>query len=265
MNFLSAALEVLPLGWRIFPVAEGAKVPAIPAKQGGRGVLDATDDESIIEAWAQAYPRANLGVACGEGSGILVVDIDAGNGGMASVRELRAAGMQLLETVCCRTANGGWHLYYRYDRGPRNSKSLLAKGVDIRTTGGYVVAPPSNLGAGKSYRWHRAPLGSDLPRLPQWALEKLKPREATPFYTEPAGDPGDMAGLIHFLEHSGSGERNASLYWAACRAGEMVARGEIAAQEAFSQLADAMRRIGLDAAEVKTIKSGLRMGQARGR
>jgi hypothetical protein len=262
MNFLSAAMEILPLGWKVFPVAEGLKVPAIPAKQGGRGVLDATDNEDTIEKWAHAYPSANLGVACGEISGILVVDVDASSGGIASLRELREAGFQLPKTVSARTANGGWHGYYRYHPGPKNSKSLLARGIDIRTTGGYVVAPPSRLLGGLAYRWHRAPLGGDLPALPRWALEKLKPREETPFYREQAGEPGDMAGLVHFLQDAPPGERNAILYWCACRSGGMVARGEVPEGEAMAQLASAAEGLGLARREFeKTIKSGLRMGR----
>lgn len=262
MNFLSAAMEILPLGWKIFPVAAGQKVPAIPAKQGGRGVLDATDDEETIERWAHDYPGANIGVACGAASGILVVDVDAGNGGLASVRELRQAGLQLPPTVSVRTANGGWHGYYRFHPGPRNSKSLLAKGIDIRTTGGYVVAPPSELYGDKRYAWHRRPLGGDLPEFPRWAIERLKPREETPFYREPSIDPGDIEGLICYLERAPGGERNAILFWCACRAGEAVAAGEIAEADARQQLAIAAERAGLDRREIpKTITSGLRKGR----
>lgn len=263
MNFLSAAMDVLPFGWKVFPVAPGGKLPAIPKSQGGNGHKDATDDEAIIEGWAQKYPRANLGLACGAASGILVVDIDVSHGGLASLRDLKERGYTLPQTVSVRTPSGGWHGYYRYGHGLRNSQSLLGPGIDIRAEGGYVVAPPSRLSGGKCYSWHRAPLGADLPVLPAWAAEKLKPRERTPFYHEPfEGEPGDIGGLIWYLERAPSGERNAILFWCACRAGESVMRGELAEADAAAQLTTAAKAVGLEGGETqRSIRSGLRRGK----
>ena len=223
MDFLEAAFDLCSFGWKVFPCAAGKKEPAISKREGGRGCLDATDDEEIISGWAAKYPDANIGIACGDVSGILVLDIDPKNGGMASIQELRSRGLCLPQTVSVRTPSGGWHLYYAYAAGPKNSKSLLAKGVDIRTTGGYVVAPPSHLREGCGYAWHIRPLGGDLPRLPGWAIHKLKPREETPFYRE-RREPGDIEALVIWMERAPQGERNECLHWASMRAGEAVMR-----------------------------------------
>lgn len=261
MDFLEAAFHLCSFGWKVFPLVPGEKVPAIPKKEGGRGVLDATDDEDTIAAWARRFPDANIGVACGEASGILVVDVDTNHGGVDALRELLEEGKRLPASVTVRTANGGFHLYFRYVAGPKNSKSLLAKGVDIRTSGGYVVAPPSRLTGGRTYSWKRPPLGSDLPDLPLWAIEKLRPRERTPFYREPSGDPGDLTGLIEFLKQAPEGERNAILFWTSARAGEMIGRGEISLHEARAQIASAAASIGLSQSEIsKSLESGLRAG-----
>ena len=204
-------------------------------------------------------------MATGDQSNLLVVDIDAGNSGLQSIANFRQGGLRLPPTVSVRTPSGGWHLYYAYDRNPKNSKSLLAKGIDVRTTGGYVVAPPSKLDSGRGYSWYTRPLGSDLPRLPAWALQKLRPREETPFYTE-RREPGDIEALVIWLEQAPAGERNACLYWAACRAGEAVIRGEISQQEAFQDIVTAGRRIGLDPGEPeKSARSGIRTGLYRRR
>lgn len=260
MDFLSAAFELCSFGWKVFPLAPGEKVPAIPKREGGRGVLDATDNEDIIADWASKYPAANIGVACGESSGILVVDIDAGNGGSESIRRLRDEGNRLPPTVTVRTANGGWHLYYRFVSGPKNSKSLLAKGVDVRTTNGYVVSPPSQLSGGRHYRWLRRPLGSDLPLLPHWALGKIQPREEAPFYRE-RREPGDIEALVVFMQNAPGGERNSILHWCSMRAGEAVSRGEITEPEAFSDMVNAGMAAGLDRGEaMKTARSGIKRG-----
>lgn len=263
MDFLEAAFDLCSFGWAVFPCAPGKKEPAIPKREGGRGCLDATDDEEKICDWAAKYPRANVGIACGDRSGLLVVDIDAGHGGVESVTDLRARGLKFPPTVSVRTPSGGWHLYYAYDRNPKNSKSLLAKGIDVRTTGGYVVAPPSKLDSGRGYSWYTRPLGSDLPRLPAWALQKLRPREETPFYTE-RREPGDIEALVAWMEKAPPGERNSCLHWAAMRAGEAVLRGEISQPEALADMIQAGMRVGLDQAEAgKTARSGIRRGMRR--
>jgi hypothetical protein len=265
MDFLEAAFDLCSFGWKVFPCSPGKKEPAIPKREGGRGCLDATDDEEIIGDWARKYPNANIGIACGPGSGIIVVDIDVA--GLASVRGLRDAGLKLPPTVSVKTPSGGWHLYYAYAAGPKNSKSLLAHGIDIRTGGGYVVAPPSVLdrsGGASSYRWYTRPLGADLPRLPAWALQKLRPREETPFYREAPRTPGDIEGLIVTMERAPGGERNSILHWCSMRAGEAVIRGEISEEQAFSDMVQAALRVGLSRDESrKTARSGIKRGMRR--
>lgn len=263
MDFLEAAFDLCAFGWQVFPCAVGGKEPAIPKREGGRGCLDATDDEEILLDWSAKYPRANIGIACGKRSNLLVVDIDAGNGGIESIAGLRSRGLKLPPTVCVRTPSGGWHAYYAYSAGPKNSKSLLAKGVDIRTEGGYVVAPPSKLADKREYRWHVRPLGSDLPRLPQWALQKIQPRPETPFYHE-RREPGDIDALVAFMEKAPPGERNAILHWCSMRAGEDVMRGAITEAQAFEDMVRAAMRVGLDGNEAKkTARSGIKRGMRR--
>jgi len=173
--FLEAAFYLVPLGFRIFPLMPGSKIPAISKDKGGRGCLDATDDEEIIEDWAHHLPRANVGIATGKPSNCIVIDLDPRNGADKSIELLKEAGHVFPPTVTAMTANGGMHFYYAYEASLRNSKSVLAPGIDVKTTGGYVVAPPSVLDGGKRYTWQNSPLGGDLPRLPQWAVQKLKP------------------------------------------------------------------------------------------
>lgn len=260
MDFLSAALDLIQLGFKIFPIAAGEKVPAI---KGGRGFKDAVDDEGIIEAWSRDYPNANVGVACGEVSGIIVVDIDPRNGGMETVRSLRQRGFELPPTISVFTPSGGVHGYYRYQDGLSGSRNPLGAGIDVQSNGKYVVAPPSRLSDGRGYSWRRAPFGDSFPPLPQWVVKRLTPPKPTrtPFYEPVRGDPGDLTGPMVFLETMTAGERNKVLFWAACRAGDMMRKGEISETEAISQLMAAGARAGLDQGEMpKTIRSGIRKG-----
>ena len=63
------------LGWPVFPLAPGSKVPAIPREDGGHGHLDATTDPETIRAWWTERPRANIGISPGPAR-LMVVDVD---------------------------------------------------------------------------------------------------------------------------------------------------------------------------------------------
>lgn len=219
MDFFSAALHLTSFGYKVFPLAIGEKIPAIPSARGGRGCLDATDDEDILSEWAKRYPKANIGIACGLPSNIVVIDLDPRNGSDTSIEFLKSRKQIFLPTATARTANGGTHLYYTYEPELKNSKSVLAAGVDFKTTGGYVVAPPSVLTGGKAYTWLASPLGENLPRMPRWAIEKLKPKPE-PLMPKPKDAPKEITPLVQFVAAAGSGERNNKLFWAACRAAE---------------------------------------------
>ena len=250
--FLDAAFHLTQFGFKVFPLLRGAKIPAVPKDKGGRGCLDATDDEEAIASWARLYPRANIGIACGVPSGIIVIDLDPRNGSAESISKLKARKQLFPDTVTVQTANGGTHFYYAYEPALKNSKSALAPGIDVKTTGGYVVAPPSVLDGGKAYRWLLSPLGDSLPRLPKWATEALKPKPVVAKAFDSKSGPKDIAPLVDFVSKAGQGDRNKKLFWAACRAGESSLL-DGAGQAAFLSAALAC---GLDKIEAeKTIQS----------
>lgn len=256
--FIDAAFHLTQFGWKVFPLMPRSKIPAVPKDHGGRGCLDATDDEDVIGAWARKYPRANIGLACGLPSRVVVIDLDPRNGSDDSVARLRAKKQLFSPTVTAKTANGGTHFYYAYEPELKNSKSALAPGIDVKTTGGYVVAPPSLLDEDRRYRWINSPLGDRLPRLPRWALEALKPRPAPVRAYDKASAPKDISKLLEFVSHAGTGNRNNALFWAAAKAAEA---GQLTdgAQTAFIETAIGN---GLDPVEAKkTVESASKKGR----
>lgn len=261
MNFLESAFHLCQFGFKVFPLAPGHKIPAISKDRGGRGCLDATDDEEIIADWAYHIPKANIGIATGTPSGVMVVDLDPRNGSEASIEALASRKQTFPATVVARTANGGQHLYFAVEDGLLNSKSSLAPGIDVKTTGGYVVAPPSVLVGGLAYRWLNSPLGDQFPRLPRWAAEALKPKPKPEVVFSTASAPDDVAGLLAFVGKSSVGERNNVLFWAACRMAEQGVLG--GANEAA--LIQAARASGLDIVEIgKTVTSAKSKGKLGG-
>jgi len=138
------ALAYAQLGWAIFPCRPGEKTPLTP-----HGVKDATRDESQIQAWWDRWPNANLAVACGEPSGVYVVDVDVSEkaNGWSSLN-----GYEIPKTVRQDTPSGGAHFFFRTDNPPANKNSFLP-GIDIRGTGYYVVLTPSLHPNGQRYTW----------------------------------------------------------------------------------------------------------------
>jgi RecA-family ATPase len=139
------------------------------------GLLDATTDEQQLAKWWKVNPQANLAVATGEASGLVVIDIDPDKGGWESLLELEEKHGRPPETVEVETGGGGIHLYYRYPDGVKiGSRNGWRPGVDVKADGGYVIAPPSNHVKGV-YHWAdgRRPCDVELADIPPWLLELL--------------------------------------------------------------------------------------------
>jgi hypothetical protein len=269
VDFTEAALRYAgQLGWPVFPIAHGAKVPAI---KGGAGVKDATADADQIRAWGRAYPDANLGIACGKPSGIVVVDVDPRHGGDASIRVLAAKGRAFPPTPRARTGNKGWHLVLRHPpigtSEIGNSKGRLGRGIEVKSTGGYVLVAPSwtrksDDGPGGRYTWEVSPFDAPVLRLPLWMITMLTPAPAPRLTFAPKLDGSDIEPLARFVASSTQGERNNRLYWAACRARELIERRVISEATAIQRLSQAAAAAGLRGQDapgaLRTIMSGIK-------
>ena len=270
-------------GWAVLPVAgrrEGGcgcrhRDCENPAKHPltRHGVHDATADPVLIREWWRRSPSANVGIAMGAASGLVVVDVDLPRGGRESLRVLQQSGRQLPPTLTVRTGGGGLHLFYLPPRGRRvpNAVARLLgvdqplPGIDLRGDGGYVVAPPSVHASGGRYRWR----GGRLAPLPAWAWPPPpKPRSSAP--ASPArstdGSAYGLAALAREVEEVRSrpvGYRNDGLNKAAFCLGRLVAGGELAEHLVVEALLAAALASGLGQREAeRTIRSGLTSGEA---
>jgi hypothetical protein len=128
----------------------------------------------------------------------------------------------------------------------------LAKGVDTRGEGGYVIWWPA---AGGAVVCDAAPAP-----WPQWLFETLWPSSAPRSKLE--GEPLDqrrLEGVLRKIKFAPESQRNSSLFWGACRLGEAVHRGEIAAAVVTAALVRAALSAGLPEREARcTIESAFR-------
>ncbi len=176
---LQFALGLQEEGWLVFPLRAGTKRPL-----SAHGFHDGTDSTSQARRWWSEFPDAGVAVATGRKSGLVVVDVDPRNGGDETLRSLITQFGELPPTRCVATGGGGQHYYFRHPGGVIPGVQSLWPGIDLKSDGGYVVAPPSRHPSGMRYKFVPAvgPDGELLPVLPMpgWMHEevvKAKKRE----------------------------------------------------------------------------------------
>ena len=249
---LHRALAFAEAGWPVFPCHPGQKTPAT-----AHGYLDATTDLRQIARWFTRHPGANLAIATGA-PGPDVLDVDqhgpVGNG-YAAFNRLRRTGLLDGASAYVATPSGGLHAYF--PGTTQRNGHLPAHHLDFRSHGGYILAPPSQVG-GKPYQLIKTTGGQgEL----DWAavIRVLEPqrRHQPGLESQPARE-ADVERLAAWVARQQEGNRNAGLYWAAHRALDTNRAADL------SPLAIAARQAGLDDQEIhRTLDSARRTGEAR--
>lgn len=245
MPTLEDALNLARAGWAVLPL--NGKVPRT-----SHGVKDASADPEQVARWWRSGSH-NIGARV---PGVLMVlDIDPQNGG--SLEALEAAAGTLLPptlTVHSGRGTGGQHRYYLHPGGPLSS-TRLPEGIDVKTERGYCVMPPSlHPATGKPYHWERHRAAA----LPAEVVALLRPPAPRAHASPSSSDalPKRALYLARYVERLAEGQRNAGLFWAACRAVE-----DRHPRETFDLLEAAAMVAGLDQHEAaRTIASARRQG-----
>ncbi|MGW2020550.1 bifunctional DNA primase/polymerase [Streptomyces decoyicus] len=274
---LAHALLAADRGYPVIPLTR-SKLPAIrsphrghpevPPCRGecgrlGHGVHDASTDPLTIRRMFATAPWAiGYGLACGQPPHHLIgIDLDTKNGadGLTALRFLAEQhGFPIPPTVTVLTPSGGRHLWLTGPPAPPvpNSVGRLAPGIDIRGAGGYLVGPGSLTAHG---RYALAPGSPQRPAPVPSALLTLLTAPPPSTHREPPEGvpPQPAAALVRFVRASPPGQRNARLFWAACRAYDSGL-----GQELTARLTEAARHTGLSAQEARaTITSAARRRQ----
>ena len=248
---LHRALAFAEAGWPVFPCQPGQKTPAT-----AHGYLDATTDPQQITRWFTRHPAANLAIATGA-PGPDVLDVDqhgpAGNG-YAAFNRLRRAGLLDGATAYVATPSGGLHAYFT-GTTQRNGH-LAAHHLDFRSHGGYILAPPSQVG-GRPYQLIKTT--GDRGELDWSAVTGVlqpQPRHQ-PDPQHQSAPEADVERLAGWVARQQEGNRNAGLYWAANRALDASQAADL------SPLAAAARHAGLDDREIgRTLDSARKAREA---
>jgi len=210
-------------GTKLTDIAElaiGVGLPVFPCRDDKRpacphGFKDAVIVGELVRELWRHFPSPLIGVPTGKASGLFVLDIDPEG---IDWLDMVCRGGRLTATRVHRTRRGGLHLIYWLPKEPLpNSAGKLARGVDTRGEGGYVIWPPSE---GYVVVEH-----SPIAVIPRWLERRLRaPRQVGPataaVFTGRGRGWSRGAALERFVAQSREGERNQRLFWAACRAAE---------------------------------------------
>lgn len=160
-TLLDWALAYASRGFRVLPLHNmregrctcgqdcGKNAAKHPRVKGGYKA--ATTDPEQIKAWWVKWSTANIGIATGRDSRLVVLDVD-GSQGLMMLRALIAQHEPFPRTATVKTARG-WHIWFRYPESLSAIPCSAGAGLDVRGDGGYCIAPPSVHATDHVYDW----------------------------------------------------------------------------------------------------------------
>ena len=163
---------------------------------------------TILRLWHR-WPGELIGIATGTVSALWVLDIDLKH--RAAWDWWQANHHHLLPTRTYATRSGGLHLYFRDGDDIGCTTGRISRGIDTRGDGGYVI------------NWFAAGLAchdqSPPAPWPAWLRAALSPSAAAFGSAPPHAVSAETAvvGIVRRVAEAREGERNAVLFWSACR------------------------------------------------
>jgi hypothetical protein len=172
-DILTAATGYAARGWivhRIHPASAKVNSPGKqPIDTGWQKVMKPATEEKLKQWFGDANPKGyNIGLLCGEASGITVIDLD---------RMIYADIFNGVGTLRSSRTDGRGHVFFKYNPRLKASKHHNI-GIEVLATGNNVILPPSIHISGDVYKWDdpAAPL-IEMPEEIEARLTNLFKRE----------------------------------------------------------------------------------------
>ncbi len=159
-QLIDIALKYAKWGWPVLPLyspIRGKCDCGADCKSPGKhprikgGVNAASLDLECVLNWWQQWPHANVGIATGRVSNLVVMDLDERHGGVHSWTQWEKT--HSTKTSLIAKTGGGFHLFFDAQGHEIKSRAGILPGVDVRADGGYIVAAGSLHHSGVPYSW----------------------------------------------------------------------------------------------------------------
>lgn len=223
---LTHALEYAELGYPIFPVCSplwGAHTHPKRDEQTGAwiavpcpkdrigktpvvawgGAAARVPSKAQIHEWWRRFPNANIGMATGVLSGVIVLDADSGD---AKKLAMERGGLDRTPAVFTGKP-GGIHFWLEHPGYVVRNFARRLPGTDLRADGGYVLLPPSLHASGARYRWVGETAGLRPAPVPEWLSALLNASESAADAPE-----GDVLRLEDIVAGIQEGARDTTLF-----------------------------------------------------
>lgn len=166
----------------IVPLNNYSKIPKVSWSNEKNQIKNLEELESLTAENSAMKNITGYSLICGKKSNIIVIDIDRnhGDGSIDGIENFKKFinefseedKKQILSTMIVKTPRGGKHLYFRYKEGLK-SKANYIEGVDIKTDGGLIVLPGSEVRIEGKVKTYELIQNSEIKDLPQVLFEKL--------------------------------------------------------------------------------------------
>jgi hypothetical protein len=286
MNNRQVAMCYSRAGVRVLPCRESAASGPTKSPYVAGGLHSATSDANQIASWWSKWPEALVGLPC-RANGIICIDADrhGEEDGVDALLELltthRVDSRSIPWVV---TPRDGRHLVFQRPACLSSTRGRIAPAIDVRDSA-YVIAAGSvmhsgrySLEDGNIEHLATAIAKKTLPMPPPWLqnLLSVQPKKTRVQQRTTSRSliarrdllaaHGRLAGLIRTAANARLGERNATLFWVACRVGDIVVEGLITAEMGMALCAEAGRSSGLSSSEAEaTARSGVQHALSGGR
>lgn len=145
--------------------------------EGKRPILKGWNKLTKTPTGHNVFENKNIGVLTGTASGITVLDIDLKDNGM-KIWEMISGVYPEIQTPMVRTASGGIHLYFQYNKNLHSFSRFTLRGEkigwDLMNNDRQVVAPPSvSQETNKPYKWLVKPEDVQFAIMPKWLEEYI--------------------------------------------------------------------------------------------
>jgi hypothetical protein len=233
--------KLLDLGLYPIPVHPASRRPLVAWGEIDRlgyrpGLGERLGYNALVFEWWDRWPAAGAGVLTGL-SRLLVVDVDPRHGGHHALARL-VQRTPLPVTRIVRTRGGGIHVYYRTDRLVRSGAGALGRGLDVKSSRGLVVCPPT---PGYTLLERRS-----IAPAPGWLVARCRPTGRRPGLPPGINPPDSSVAIaavdraLAAIREAPRGERHAATYREACRVfavtdGDQVEAALVAAARAASE------------------------------